>query len=216
MSNYALDPEFIISTEEKLRDLYPATHEVAKLKALDTLDPHAREMIARSTFVLIGTQSADGRADVSPRGDPKGFVRVLDDRTIAIPDRPGNNRLDSMANMVTNPIVGLLFLIPGFDETLRLQGTARITTDPALLETMAVNDRLPRAAIVIDVKEVFLHCAKALRRGKLWDPTTYQNRADMPSLLNIVHEQLNGAPLPDDKAAENDEIIEDAYRTTMY
>ena len=150
------DPH-LITDEAALRALFGETHTLARLKCLDALDTHARAFVARSPFVCLSTQDAEGRADVSPRGDPPGFVAVLDERTLAIPDRPGNNRLDSLSNILANPSVGLLFLVPGFEETLRVNGRARLSRDPALLEPLAVAGRAPTLAILVAVDEVFLH-----------------------------------------------------------
>lgn len=216
MTSWDCKPEHLITDEAALRALYPPTHELAARKSLPALDPHAREFIRRSPFLTIGTQSSDGRADVSPRGDPPGFVRVLDDRTLAIPDRPGNNRLDTQANILANPRVGLLFLIPGFDDTLRVNGTARLSTDPGLLQSMAVNDRLPLMAIVVRVEEVFLHCAKAFRRSRLWDPEARQDRKEMPSLLKMILDQTTGAPTDPADQQKIDEGLEADYRASMY
>ena len=144
--------------------------------------------------MCIGTQNMDGKADVSPRGDPAGFVQILDDQTLAIPDRPGNNRLDTLVNILANPSVGLLFIIPGFDDTLRVNGLASLVTDPAILESMSMNGRSPRLAIIVKVQEVFLHCAKAFRRSHLWDPEHFQDRSEMPSLMKILLDQTVGAP----------------------
>jgi PPOX class probable FMN-dependent enzyme len=209
-------PEFSIADEVQLRALYPPTHTLAALKSLSVLDPHAREFIRRSPFLTIGTQNAHGKADVSPRGDPAGFVRVLDDRTLVIPDRPGNNRLDTLSNILANPNVGLLFLVPGFDDTLRINGKARLSTDPDLLQTMAVNDRVPTLAIVVEVAEVFLHCAKALRRSHLWDPDARQDRKEMPTLLKMILDQTTGAPQDPAEMQKIDEGLEADYRTSMY
>jgi uncharacterized protein len=212
----ALNPDFIISDEQTLRSLFPPTHTLAKIKALDHLDVHAKAFVARSPFLCIGTQTADGRADVSPRGDPAGFVKILDDRTMLIPDRPGNNRLDTLANIIANPVVGLLFMVPGFDETLRVNGTARLTRDPDLLTQLAVNDRQPTLAIVVSVDEVFLHCAKAFRRSRLWDPAQRQDRTTMPSLLKILLDQTTGAPDDPAEMAKIDAGLEEDYRKSMY
>lgn len=208
-----IDPAYIIADEDSLRALYPATHDLAKIKVLDHLDPHARAFVARSPFLCLGTQTPDGQADVSPRGDPACFVKVIDDRTFMIPDRPGNNRLDSLSNIVRNPSVGVLFLIPGFDETLRVNGCAVVSTDPALLSQMTVQDRTPTAAIVVDVQEVFLHCAKALRRSRLWQQDGHVDRGEMPSLMKMILDQTTGAP---DDMEELDAGLEEAYRTSMY
>ncbi|WP_137110141.1 pyridoxamine 5'-phosphate oxidase family protein [Rhodobacter sp. SY28-1] len=210
------NPELFVQDETALRALFPATHALAALKSLGILDPHAREFIRRSPFLTIGTQNSEGRADVSPRGDPTGFVQVLDDRTLAIPDRPGNNRLDTLSNILANPNVGLLFMVPGFDDTLRVNGTARLSTDPELLRAMAVNDRTPTLAIVVSVSEVFLHCAKAFRRSRLWDPEARQDRKEMPSLLKMILDQTNGAPQDPAEMRKIDEGLEADYRKSMY
>lgn len=215
MQIFQPDPDTMIGTEDALRALYPPVHELASLKSLPALDAHARDFIARAPFLCIGTENAEGRADVSPRGDPAGFVAVLDDRTLAIPDRPGNNRLDTLSNIIAHPAVGLLFLVPGFDETLRVNGQASLTTDPRVLEPMRVNDRLPRLAILVEISEVFLHCAKAFRRSKLWDPASRQDRSEMPSLSKIILDQTTGAP--DDAAMRKiDADLEDDYKRSMY
>jgi PPOX class probable FMN-dependent enzyme len=216
MTEYAVDPEHVVASEEALRQLFPPVHTLAALKSQSELDAHARAFIARSPFLCIGTQSADGKADVSPRGDPRGFVRVLDGRTLAIPDRPGNNRLDTLVNIIANPSVGLLFMVPGYDETLRINGTARLVTAPHLLETMRVNDRVPRLAILVTVKEVFLHCAKAFRRSHLWDPEHRQDRSEMPSLMQMLLEQTTGAPTEPTEIAKRDQGLEDDYRRSLY
>lgn len=210
-----MDPKFVITQEEALRALYPATHDLAIQKFQQILGTHAQEFIRRSPFLCLGTQDLKGRADVSPRGDPPGFVRVLDNRTLAIPDRPGNNRLDSLSNIIANPSVGLLFMIPGFDDTLRINGTASIVNDPALLETMLVNDRLPNLAILVQVREVFMHCAKALRRSHLWDPSHHQDRRQMPSLIKIILDETTGAP-GEEEMRKIDAGLEDDYKQTMY
>lgn len=213
---YETKPEFAISDMTTLRGLFEPTHDLASKKCLPTLDRHAREFIRRSPFLCIGTQDGQGRADVSPRGDPQGFVQVLDDRTLAIPDRPGNNRLDTLANILTNPSVGLLFIVPGFDDTLRINGQASLSRDPDLLAGMAVNGRAPRLAILVRVTEVFLHCAKAFRRSRLWDPEGFQTRSEMPSLLGMILDQTSAAPSDPKEMQRIDEGLEEDYRKSMY
>lgn len=215
-STEVFDPAHVIADEAALRALFPPTHEMARIKCLPALDRHARDFIARTPFLCIGTRDREGRADVSPRGDPPGFVQVLDDRTLAIPDRPGNNRLDTMANILADPSVGLLFLIPGFDETLRINGQARLVTEPTLLERLAVDGRSPRVAIVVAVEEVFLHCAKAFRRSRLWDPEARQDRREMPSLTQMILDHTTGAPEDAAEMARLDADLEEAYRASMY
>lgn len=216
MKDFTVNPDFVIRDEASLRSLFQATHPLAAQKCQNSLDIHAQNFIRRSPFLCIGTQNLDGRADVSPRGDPVGFVEILDQRTLAIPDRPGNNRLDSLVNILANPSVGLLFVIPGFDDTLRVNGQASLVTDPELLKSMRVNERTPKIAIVIKVTEVFLHCAKAFRRSHLWDPDHFQDRAEMPSLMNMILDQTTGAPSDGDEMRKLDAGLEDEYKTTMY
>lgn len=211
-----LTPEFTISDEDALRALFPPTHEVAVKKCIDHLDAHARAFIARSPFLCIGTNAADSTADVSPRGDPNGFVNVLDDKTLLIPDRPGNNRLDTLSNIVANPHVGILFMVPGYDETVRVNGTAQVTCDPDLLGLCKMHGRAPRVAIVVSVHEVFMHCAKAFRRAKLWDPSTHQDRSEMPSLLKVVRDQIGEPALQQAEQAQVDADLEASYKSTMY
>jgi len=216
MVAYEVDPAHVIGDVAALRSQFEATHDLAVQKVVTRLDGHAREWIARSSFLCLGTQNAAGKADVSPRGDPRGFVQVLDDQTLAIPDRPGNNRLDSLENILSNPQVGLLFIIPGFDETLRVNGTATLSTDPDLLAGMAVNGRVPKLAIVVRIETLFIHCAKAFRRGQMWDPAQFQDRKEMPSLVQIVLEQTTGAPSDPEAMRALDERLETSYKTTMY
>jgi PPOX class probable FMN-dependent enzyme len=216
MGEFKINPEFVITDEESLRSLFHATHPLAAQKCLPALDKHAQEFIRRSPFICVGTQSAEGKADVSPRGDPVGFVKILDQNTLAIPDRPGNNRLDTLVNILANPSVGLLFIIPGFDDTLRVNGQASLVTDPDILETMRVEGRVPKLAILLRVREVFMHCAKAFRRSHLWEPDHFQNRSEMPSLAKIVLDQTTGAPSDEAEMRKLDDELEDDYKKTMY
>lgn len=215
MTEFKLNPDFAIKDEQSLRSLFPATHALAIQKLQSSLGEHARAFIKRSPFICIGTQSLDGKADVSPRGDPPGFVKILNDRTLAIPDRPGNNRLDSLSNIIANPTIGILFVIPGFDDTLRVNGQATLVTDPEILAGMRVNDRLPTLAIVVQVAEVFMHCAKAFRRSHLWDPNHFQTRSEMPSLIKIILDETTGAP-GEDAMRKIDADLETDYKNSMY
>ena len=216
MQEFTINPEFAIKDEKSLRGLFAATHDLAIQKLQNTLDKHAQAFIQRSPFLCIGTQNLDGKADVSPRGDPVGFVKILDRHTLAIPDRPGNNRLDTQINILANPSVGLLFIIPGFDDTLRVNGQATLVTDPELMANMIVNDRIPKLAIVVKVTEVFLHCAKAFRRSHLWEPNYFQNRKEMPSLINIILDQTTGAPTDENEMRKLDDGLEEDYKSTLY
>jgi uncharacterized protein len=216
VERFVLNSDHVIIDEASLRQLYEPTHDLAIRKCLAQLGPHAQAFIRRSPFVCIGTQSPDGKADVSPRGDPPGFVEILDAQTIAIPDRPGNNRLDTLSNIIANPAVGLLFVIPGFDDTLRLNGRATLSTDPDLLGRMAVNGKAPKLAIIVSIDEVFLHCAKAFRRSHLWDPAHRQERSEMPSLMKFILDETSAAPQDADEMRKLDEGLEQAYQQTMY
>ena len=179
--------EHLIETAEDLRSRYGEPSENAVRKSLDRLDRHCRRFIELSPFVVLATSGADGRADCSPRGDPPGFVAVLDDRTVLLPDRRGNNRTDSLRNIIENPHVGLLFMIPGANETLRLNGRAALTTEPARLDPLAVNGRVPRSGLLIEVEEVFLQCTKALVRSRLWAEESQVDReAALPSFGRML------------------------------
>lgn len=216
MAEFALNGEFAIASEAALRGMFKEQTSLAALKCQTVLDRHAQAFIRRSPFLCIGTQDLSGKADVSPRGDPPGFVRILDAQHLAIPDRPGNNRLDSLANIIANPSVGLLFVIPGFDDTLRVNGQASLTTDPAVLEGMVVNGKAPKLAIVVRVAEAFLHCAKAFRRSHLWDPAHFQDRKALPSLSHMILDQTTGAPADDREMTRIDVELEEEYKRTLY
>jgi hypothetical protein len=207
-----------IATAAELRQFYGHAEGLAAKKSLPRLDRHARDYIARSPFLCIATSNRDGRADVSPRGDQPGFVQVLDDTAIAIPDRPGNNRLDTMENILANPNVGLIFMIPGFEDTLRINGKATITADPAILERATVDRKRPKVAIRVAVEEAFFHCAKAFRRSRLWQPEALVDRTVMPTLARIILEQTAAAEAPprEEDVAACDAAIEEAYKTQLY
>jgi uncharacterized protein len=200
-----------VDTKEALRDFYAPPIERARLKTLRKLDRHCRDYIALSPFLCLGTAGPDG-LDVSPRGDRPGFVHVLDDHTLAVPDWPGNNRLDSLSNLVSNAQVGLLFLIPGVQETLRVNGTARITTDPTLLAQWETNGKLPKSALVVTVGEAYLHCGKALIRSRLWEADYRVERSVLPSYGCMLKDHTGIAQ----SAEEIDASVNEAYRDKLY
>ena len=200
----------------ELRTLFGHAEGLALRKAIPKLDRHARDFIARSPFLCIATANAAGRADVSPRGDQAGFVQVLDDHQLAIPDRPGNNRLDTMANILENPNVGLIFMIPGFEDTLRVNGRAEITTDPEILARAAVDGKTPKVAIRVRVDEAFLHCAKAFKRSRLWQPEARVDRKVMPTLARMILEQTAEAAPKEEDVVACDLDIEENYRKELY
>jgi PPOX class probable FMN-dependent enzyme len=204
--------EHVIETVEELRSSYGEPSERAIRKSLDRLDRHCRRFIDLCPFVVLASAGADGRVDCSPRGDPAGFVAVLDDKTILLPDRRGNNRADSLTNVVENPYVGMLFLIPGVDETLRLNGRATLTTDPTLLEPLAVNGRVPRSGLVVEVEEVFLQCTKALVRSRLWaDETRVDRKAALPSFGQMLADHIG-----ESDGEKVDREIRARVRETLY
>ena len=186
--------ERAVSSEQELRELYGSPGERAVAKEHATLDEPSRAFIAHSPFLVMGTAGADGRCDVSPKGDAPGFVHVLDDRHLAIPDRLGNNRLDGMRNVVENPHVGLIFLIPGREDTLRVNGRARVVRDEALLARLAVNGKQPVTALVVEVEQVFLHCARAFKRAGLWQPERWPDAAAVPSMQRAIWDLLPVKP----------------------
>lgn len=203
-----------ITSHEELRTIYktPEPDAGSIRKELKKLDGHCRSFIARSPFVLIGSSDGKGNADVTPKGDKPGFAAILDDNTIAIPDRPGNNRLDTLENIVVNPAVGLLFLIPGMNETLRVNGEARITTDAALRDRLAVEGKPPLSVVIVTVKAAYMHCAKAFMRSELWKPDSWPERSSMPTLGQIMRDQL----AVDQPADETDRRLDETYKQTMW
>ena len=178
----------VITEETELRDVFGWPTERALNKQIEHLDQHCKAIISKSPFLLLGTSNETGSCDVSPKGDYPGFVRVLDNKTIAIPDLPGNNRLDTLINMINNPQVGLIFMIPGMNETLRINGKVELVRDGDLLETMAYQGKLPKLAIVVHIKEVFTHCPKAFLRSKLWSDEYKIDRNELPSFAEILRD----------------------------
>ena len=205
-----------IDTAEALRTLFPEPVERVRRKQLKRLDVYCRRFIALSPFVCLATADSAGNTDVSPRGDAPGFVTVVDDTTLIVPDRRGNNRLDSLANILANPKVGLLFLVPGFDETLRVNGSAGITRDPAILAAAEVAGKASTVAVVVRVEEAFLHCGKAMLRSRLWDPEARVPRATLPGLGRMIAEQIAEAGISDQAAAQADADIAESYRDRLY
>ncbi|WP_141692386.1 pyridoxamine 5'-phosphate oxidase family protein [Paenibacillus pectinilyticus] len=183
-----------VSTEEELRSLIGYPSGLVNHKVISHIDQHCRDFIAKSPFIFMSTSDASGKCDVSPRGDSAGFVHVIDETYLVIPDRPGNKRMDTICNVISNPEIGLIFIIPGLGETLRINGQAYITKDKELLQSMAVNEKIPLLGIVVAVEECFIHCAKAFRRSSLWEPSSWLNPSELPSASNILsdHAKLDG------------------------
>lgn len=195
----------LVTSEDALRALVGTPSELALKKQIAALDAHCRDFIAHAPFVLVATANAAGQCDVSPKGDAPGFVRVLDDRHLAIPDRPGNKRLDGMRNILGNPHVGLIFLIPGRRETLRVNGRACISRDETLLASMEAMGKRPLLAIGVEVEEVYLHCAKAFIRSALWQPERWPAVDRLASPAQMFWDQTRPACTVEELARHLDE-----------
>jgi PPOX class probable FMN-dependent enzyme len=203
----------VVTSEQELRDMLGPPGPRSVLKERPALDEHFRAFIARSPFVLIATSGSDGTCDVSPKGDAPGFVQVLDDRRIVIPDRPGNKRFDGMTNLLVNPHVGLIFLVPGREETLRINGRAWITKDPELLARSIAQGKTPQLAIGVEVEQCFLHCVKAFRRSKLWTQSEWPAPDALASMARVLHDQIKPAGIT---AQDYECEMEERNRTQLY
>lgn len=182
----------VISTRDQLRAVTGQPAPRVRDKVMSALSEHGKDFIARSPFLLIGSSDEKGNGDVSPKGDPPGFVKIIDDTTLAIPDRPGNRLADTFENILANAKIGLLFLIPGKNETLRVNGTATIIHDEPLRQSMAINGRVPALVLIVDIKEVYFHCSRCMVRSSLWQPEYWPDADDLPSMAQIIVDQSNG------------------------
>ena len=202
----------IITTEEQLREILGYPSQMAANKAVDTLDEHCRAFIASSPFMLIASSDAAGNMDISPKGDPAGFVKVLDEKTLAIPDRPGNRRGDTFRNILLNPNVGLFFFIPGKQETFRVSGKAMIVRDQWLREQMPMRSKTPDFAIVVTIEEAFMHCAKCVIRSGIWQQEQWPELSGLSSLAQVM---VDHTKLPD-SVEKLQTLIDDGYRDRLY
>ncbi|RSN35727.1 pyridoxamine 5'-phosphate oxidase [Amycolatopsis sp. WAC 01416] len=202
----------VIETHEALREHLGHPKETTKGKIIPFLDPHARTLIEHSPFYLLATASADGTCDVSPRGDPAGSVKVLDDKTLVLADRPGNKLLDSQTNILENPHAGLLFVIPGMNETLRINGGAKLVADAPFFDDLVVKGKRPALAILVEVEELYIHCAKAFLRSSLWKPETWPERSSLPTAGQIFRDQMK----LDMTAEALDAALTEGALTTQY
>ncbi|HLU35795.1 MAG TPA: pyridoxamine 5'-phosphate oxidase family protein [Thermomicrobiales bacterium] len=200
-----------VTTVEELEGIIGVPGERVATKVTPYVTPLVRQFVMASPYFLMGTADADGNCDVTPRGDAPGSVLFLDDRTLVIPDRLGNRRIDSMKNILTNPHVGLLFLVPGTDETVRINGRAIITRDPELLARLAMQGKEPKVVIVVEIDEVFTHCARSILRSKLWEPESWPDPDTIPTLAAMMAEQKD-LPPPDESAGKRNE----EYRQRLY
>jgi PPOX class probable FMN-dependent enzyme len=206
-----MDQDHRVATMQALEALYGAPYGPSIVKEIDHVNASYRKFIEAAPFFALATSGPDG-LDCSPRGDAPGFVRVQDDKTLLIPDRPGNNRIDSLRNLIHDSRVALLFLIPGVGETIRVIGRASISTDPALTETFAVNGKTPRTVIVVAVERVFFQCTKAIVRSKLWNPALHVERKSLPSAGTILAE-ISGGKIG---GPEHDRAAPERIRETLY
>ena len=204
-----------IDSVEEYRTLRGDGRQLMYDKSMDHIDDHIRDFLALTTFLTIASTDGRGNLDVSPRGDPPGFVRVLDDTTIAIPERAGNRKADTFTNVLQDPSVALICFVPGMDETMRISGKARITADAELLATMEVQGHVPELALVVHVEEAFIHCGKALHRGRVWDPDAQIDRSIYPSVAEVMYDHADLASQGVDKI-ELIECAEDDYATNVY
>ena len=202
-----------ISDPATLREFVGAPIQRTLEKQLDHLDPHCVDFLARSPIAMLSTAGADGRCDCSPRGGPPGFAHVIDAKHLALPDYKGNKRQDSHVNVMENPHVGLLFLIPGLGETLRINGSAQLSRDPELLSVLATRGDPPQLGLVIDVEEVYLHCAKACMRSQVWDPSTWLPREELPSATQIYRDHRDTPGLTVEQVEAE---LEESFRTRMW
>ena len=205
-----------ITTEDELRAILRPPRDIVANKAIDHIDEHCLTFIERSPFVVIASSDGAGHFDLSPKGDPPGFVQMLDKHTLAIPERPGNHRADTFTNLLQDPAVGLIFLVPGVKTTLRVSGRARIVADAKLLETMAVEEArgrsVPKLALVVDVEEAMLHCAKCIIRSGLWD---HQHADDVPPVADLAEAMVEQGQL-DLTVDELREIITTDEQKNLY
>jgi uncharacterized protein len=209
-SVYSAFMSHTLSTVDQLRAVLGHPSKLVLDKAIDHIDVHCEKFIAASPFVLVSTANTQGKQDVSPKGDPAGFVRVLDAHTLLLPDRPGNRRADSLTNLLENPSIGLLFLIPGVEDSLRVNGRAEISTDPELRALCVVQGKTPALVVRVRVEEAFLHCAKCIKRSNLWQGAARPE--GVPSLAEAVRDQAQCELSVEQLQAD----IDEAYRTKMY
>jgi PPOX class probable FMN-dependent enzyme len=203
----------VISTHEQLAGLYGPPSDAVAGKAIDHVDSHCRAFVSRSPFVLVATSDRSGRCDVSPKGGPPGFVAVLDENRLLVPDAPGNRRIDSLRNVVDNPHIGLLFLIPGLEETLRVNGRAALVRDTDLLADHELGGKPAQVGLGVEVEEAFLHCAKAFKRSSLWQPDGWPSLDGLPRPAQIWRDHM---ALPDLTTEGVQELVDDDYANNLY
>jgi PPOX class probable FMN-dependent enzyme len=204
----------IVTSEQQLREVLGRPSERAVLKDLARLDEHFRAFIAASPFLILGTANSKGQVDCSPKGDEPGFVKVLDERHLAVPDRIGNNRIDGMRNILDNGHIGLIFLIPGREDTLRVNGRAWVVQDDEILDAMVVRGKRPPFAIGVEVEEAFMHCPRAFMRANLWKPAAWPDTTTVPSMAKMMWDHIPSArkfPTVEESAADTAQRLKTLY-----
>jgi PPOX class probable FMN-dependent enzyme len=203
----------ILNSEEEIRDLVGYPSELVKNKVIDHIDKHCRDFIALSPLLFVSTSNEQGFCDVSPRGDAPGSVIVLDDKHLVIPERPGNRRIDTLTNILSNPRIGMLFVIPGLEETLRINGLAYVIKDEEILQQMNVNDKKPLLGIGVSVEECFIHCAKAFKRSGLWNSDLWLQRDALPSIPTILSDHVNSTDYSVEVVTKS---LQESYEKRLY
>ena len=202
-----------IKSIDELRAVMGFPRDLVQKKSINFIDNHCKEFIAKSPMVFISTANENGSCDVSPRGDPAGFVDVLDEQYLVLPERPGNKRCDSLVNILSNPHIGLIFIIPGLKETLRVNGKAILCRDEDLLQKYQINGNCPEVGIIVNVEECFLHCAKAFLRSKLWEPKTWPEKKQLPSVAKVLADHINSSNFSKE---EIQAVLEESYIKRLY
>ncbi|HEY4019963.1 MAG TPA: pyridoxamine 5'-phosphate oxidase family protein [Pseudonocardiaceae bacterium] len=202
----------VIASHDQLRELLGEASDNTKQKKITRIEQHARTIIEHSPLVLLATSAPDGTCDVSPRGDPAGSVLILDEHTLVLAERPGNRLADSLSNLIDNPHAGLLFLVPGMNESLRVNGRVTIVSDAPFFERLVIRGKRPRLALMLHVEDLYLHCAKAFLRSTLWDPSTWPARSEIPTMGRMLKDQLALAV----SAEELDAYLDESSVTKQY
>lgn len=210
MDHYFQD---ILTEEKQVRELIGNSSEVVKRKTIYHIDSYCREYIAKTPLVFIATSDKKGNCDVSPRGDASGFVLVLDDKHLVIPERPGNRRIDSIRNILSNPRIGLIFLIPGLEETLRMNGRACITKNSELMNRMQARGKTPQLGIGVEVEECYIHCAKAYKRSQAWEPDTWLDQDQLPKISKMLAAHVNCEDFTEEQIAKG---LQESYEKRLY
>lgn len=203
----------LINTEEELRELLGYPSELVSKKTIYQIDGHCKEFLEKSPMLFISTSNKEGLCDVSPRGDDPGFVKTMDENYLIIPERPGNKKCDSLLNILSNPQIGIIFLIPGLKETLRINGKALITKDENILEKHQVNGKIPKLAIIVEVEECYIHCAKAFMRSKFWNKETWISEEGFPNIPKILADHVSSESY---NATKISDVLIESYKERLY